>query len=100
VVRLDLNQATRLPNTELASIHGVLAASLASRLKETNTAAQPAPLCAFAARQLATRQPVQFVVKTKVPFTSTIHSSACLCSGQRLLATDGRLSGPTTRLRT
>ena len=98
VVRLDLNQATRLPaNTELASIHGVLAASFGFALKETKygRSAGTTTYAPLLPASWQPGQPVQFVVKTKVPvyqhpFTKRVF---VLDSGQVFSATyDGRLS--------
>lgn len=98
VVRLDLNQGARLPaNTELASIHGMLAANFGFALEETKYG-RPAGITTYAPLLPASwqpGQPVQFIVKTKIPvyqhpFTKRVF---VLDSGQVFPATyDGRLN--------
>jgi hypothetical protein len=98
VVRLDLNQATPLPpHTELATVRGVLAANYSFVVEETRSSRVTstttyAPLLPASWKS---GQPVQFLVKTKVPVYQNPSTGRVfvLDSGQVFPATyDGRLS--------
>lgn len=98
VVRLNLNQTDQLlPGTELASVHGLLAANFGFALEETKygRVTGTTTYAPIVPKGWEPGQPVKFVVKTTIPVYQDLvaRRNFFLDSGQVFSATyDGRLS--------